>query len=263
MKKSLLCVLVIFSCIVAEAQLIPADSAGKYVGQTITAYGKVVDGRYLSGPGKSPTLLNMGAKYPNQKLTVVIYGENRVNFGYQPEVALINKVIYVKGKVDLYDDKPQIVVSTPFDISFNPPPGTVFQAPVASAKPTEKTAGRNKEIQAPKARIEDVKVEDATPAKEKNTAKVKEVKPGAAAVSQPVIGQQQQPAAVTVGEMVLGNSISLKGGPGNKFITIGSLKKGTSVTVLSSQYGWAKVAERTNENPLMGYVKVENLQRGN
>lgn len=255
----MLCALIVFSGIIAQAQLVPADSAGKYVGQTITAYGTVADGRYLSGPGKSPTLLNMGAKYPNQKLTVVIYGENRANFGYQPEVALLNRVIYVKGKVSLYDDKPQIVVTTPFDISFNPPANMVAQTPVAAARTVEKTAAPKKEVQRQRANVEEVGVTEPTPRREKNTAKAREEKPNV--LSQPVVRQQQP--VTSSGDLVLGNSISLKGGPGNKFITIGSLKKGTAVTIISSQYGWARVTERTNENPLMGYVKVESLQKGN
>src|SRR5689334_21468513 len=87
--------------LITEAQVVSIDSVSGYLGKKVTVFGQVDDGRYLPGSNNQPTLLNMGGKFPNQKLTVVIYGDSRANFGYKPEEMLINKRIYVTRKVDL------------------------------------------------------------------------------------------------------------------------------------------------------------------
>lgn len=86
------------------------DEIEKYVGDSISVCGKVFGGRYLQGINSKPTLLNMGAQYPNQLLTIVIYGSDRQNFEESPEDFYRDKEVCVTGKVELYNKKPQIVV---------------------------------------------------------------------------------------------------------------------------------------------------------
>ena len=57
-----------------------------------------------------PTLINLGAAYPNQLLTVVIWEDLRKQFDKTPEELFKDKEICITGKIELYRDKPQIVI---------------------------------------------------------------------------------------------------------------------------------------------------------
>ncbi|MFN2437709.1 MAG: hypothetical protein ABR503_00820 [Chitinophagaceae bacterium] len=81
-----------------------------YVGDSVNVCGKIISGRYLQGNDTRPTLLNVGAPYPNQLLTVVIYGADRQNFEEAPEYFYKEKEVCISGVVELYNNKPQIVV---------------------------------------------------------------------------------------------------------------------------------------------------------
>lgn len=81
-----------------------------YTGDTVTVSGKVFSGKYLQSSPTSPTLLNLGAAFPDQLLTVVIEGKDRANFMQQPENFYSGKEVSITGKVMLYKNKPQIVV---------------------------------------------------------------------------------------------------------------------------------------------------------
>lgn len=80
------------------------------MGDSVTLIGKVASGRYFAQGEGSPTLLNLGAPYPNQLLTVVIRSAARKEFSGAPEKDLLNKDVKVTGKVELYKGKPQVVV---------------------------------------------------------------------------------------------------------------------------------------------------------
>jgi micrococcal nuclease len=81
-----------------------------FAGDTVTVSGRVFSAKHLQGSATSPTLLNLGAAYPDQLLTVVIESKDRPNFMQQPENFYAGKEISVTGKVMLYKDKPQIVI---------------------------------------------------------------------------------------------------------------------------------------------------------
>jgi hypothetical protein len=100
----------------AFTQTIAVEEVKNHIGETVTILGKVADGRYLGSVAKKPTLLNINKPYPNQPLTVIIAGDNRNAFGYKPEEALLNKNVFITGKVSLYNGKPQIEVERPDQI---------------------------------------------------------------------------------------------------------------------------------------------------
>ncbi len=81
-----------------------------FVGDTVTVSGKIVTAKYFPDTKAQPTLLNMGAAFPDQPLTVVIEKDDRKNFGSEPEIFYLNKDIMVTGKVELFKNKPQIIV---------------------------------------------------------------------------------------------------------------------------------------------------------
>lgn len=118
MLKSLLSVTFSFFFLSAISQTIPAEEVKNNVGKTVTVSGKVVDGAYLNSAYNKPTLLNIDKAFPNEIFTVVIYGENRRLFEYNPEEVLKGKIIVVTGKVTMYNGKPQIEVVKPNQIAF-------------------------------------------------------------------------------------------------------------------------------------------------
>ncbi|MDB5206046.1 MAG: hypothetical protein JWR72_1121 [Flavisolibacter sp.] len=81
-----------------------------FVGDSVTVTGKVLTARYFADTKTQPTLLNMGAPFPDQLLTVVIESADRKYFVENPEVYYLNKDIVVTGKIVLFKNKPQIVV---------------------------------------------------------------------------------------------------------------------------------------------------------
>ena len=96
---------------------ITVDEASNHIGETLTVCGKVFGGKYLENSNGKPTLINMGASYPNNSFTLVIFGDIRVNFSYTPEEYLNNKNICVTGLIKMFKGKPEIVVSNESQIT--------------------------------------------------------------------------------------------------------------------------------------------------
>ncbi|MGZ3914645.1 MAG: hypothetical protein ACXVB3_13005, partial [Flavisolibacter sp.] len=82
-----------------------------HVGDSVLVTGKVYSTRYLETAQGGPTLLNLGAAYPDQLLTLVIYAADRPHFPEAPESYFRDKTVRVTGKVVLFRNKPQIVIS--------------------------------------------------------------------------------------------------------------------------------------------------------
>jgi S1/P1 Nuclease len=96
---------------VSHSATITAFDATGHVGETLTVCGKVFGGKYLENSKGAPTLINMGADYPDNPFTVVIYGSDRGGFTYQPENYLPGKTICVTGLIKRFKGKPEIVVT--------------------------------------------------------------------------------------------------------------------------------------------------------
>lgn len=115
MKNTLLLLfflLLAFASITAKAQAqVNATEAAKHVGDSVVVCDKAFGGIYLDKSKDGFTFINIGDKYPNQKLTLVIKGDVRKTFSFLPEKVLVNKNICVKGKVTEYKGKPQIMIS--------------------------------------------------------------------------------------------------------------------------------------------------------
>lgn len=105
------------SMAVMAQKSIKLEDVGQHVGDSVILTGKVFGGRYFANSEGAPTLLNIGAAYPNQLLTVVIRGAARKELAGAPEKDLLNKEIRVSGKVELYKGKPQVVVYSASQVS--------------------------------------------------------------------------------------------------------------------------------------------------
>ena len=89
---------------------IKLEDATVHVGDSVRTCGKVAGIRFMEGSKGQPTLINMGAAYPNQLLTIVIWEDLRKQFDKTPEELFKDKEICIVGKIELYRDKPQIVI---------------------------------------------------------------------------------------------------------------------------------------------------------
>lgn len=92
---------------------IKPEEAASHIGDSVTICGKIFGGKFLDAAKNQPTFLNVGAAYPKQLLTIVIWGNTRKLFSYKPEEALNNKTVCVTGRIETFKDKPQIVVTNP------------------------------------------------------------------------------------------------------------------------------------------------------
>ena len=102
--------LFLISCMAYSEASVKLEDLSRHAGDSVTVCGKVFSARYLSSSKNTPTFLNLGAAYPNQLLTVVIWGDVRKQFEGKPEELYNEKERGVSGRVELYKDKPQIVM---------------------------------------------------------------------------------------------------------------------------------------------------------
>lgn len=116
MKKLFFTLGVLFNIVAINAQTkIKLDEVSKHIGDSVTVCGKVSDIRYFENSKNKPTFLNIGAKYPNQQLTLVIWETVRTLYSGKVE-DLFNKEICITGRIILYKDKPEIVINKPEQI---------------------------------------------------------------------------------------------------------------------------------------------------
>ena len=104
--------LVILAAVSNGQVAIKLEEVNKHVGDSVKVCGKVYGVKYLQLAKNSPTFLNIGAAYPNQALTLVIWEDTRKKFEKSPEELFADKNICVTGRVELFKEKPQIVVTS-------------------------------------------------------------------------------------------------------------------------------------------------------
>ena len=92
---------------------IPAAAALSNVGKTVTICEKVYNVRSTD----KITQINLGGKFPNNPLTIIVFAKDYAKFKESYFEKLNNKNVCVKGKIELYKDKAQIIISNPSAIS--------------------------------------------------------------------------------------------------------------------------------------------------
>ena len=114
MPKSLAVAICFFISTYCNAQQkIEIGQVNEHIGDSITVCAKVFGGIFLSSAKNQPTFLNVGGAYPNQPLTVVIWNNTRKLFAYKPEEKLKGRLVCFTGKLELFKNKPQIVIQKP------------------------------------------------------------------------------------------------------------------------------------------------------
>lgn len=79
-------------------QTIALEDVAKHVGDSVKVCGVVKGGRFLEQAKNSPTLLNIGAAFPNQLLTVVMWSDVRKLFEKAPEELFKEKEVCIIGR---------------------------------------------------------------------------------------------------------------------------------------------------------------------
>src|SRR5665647_1028034 len=113
MKKIILIIIAAFVYSTAYCQSkISIDSVSNHYGETVTVCSQVYGTKAL----EKVTFISLGAAYPNSPLTVVIFSKDRSNFKEAPEVMYDDKKICVTGMLKEYNEKAEIIVTSPGDI---------------------------------------------------------------------------------------------------------------------------------------------------
>jgi len=95
--------------IAQNAPVVKLEDVKSMTGKTVSVQGKV----YSSKDIGSMVLVNLGAAYPNQLLTIVLKGKAK-DLGSQ----IADKTVTVEGEVIDYKGKPEIIVTDPSKIKF-------------------------------------------------------------------------------------------------------------------------------------------------
>jgi hypothetical protein len=92
--------------------------ARSHVGRTRTVRGRVVATYYAATSDGQPTFLDLGRPYPSpSRFRVVIWQEDRADFGGRPELRFRGRTICVRGRIALYDGVPEIVARSSAQIA--------------------------------------------------------------------------------------------------------------------------------------------------
>jgi hypothetical protein len=88
----------------SSVKTVTLNEVGRHIGEEVQVCGQVYSDKELSGM----TLVNMGADYPNQLLTLVLKSEAKKAY-----TSLKGKSVCVTGKVIDYKGKPEIIITDP------------------------------------------------------------------------------------------------------------------------------------------------------
>lgn len=95
---------------------IDAEEAKDYIGTPAEVCGEVASAEYVAQLGGKPTFLNLGRAHPNQLFTIVIWENDRAKWTEPPEKQYENREICVRGRIEMHEGTPQIVVESPDQI---------------------------------------------------------------------------------------------------------------------------------------------------
>lgn len=112
MKALFVSLLLIASLSSTAQKNIELTEVAKHVGDSVVVKGKVFGTKAVSG-GKL-LLVNLGGAYPNQLLTIALQEEVQKVLA-EPLKANLEEIA-VAGKVELFKEKPQILITDPAQI---------------------------------------------------------------------------------------------------------------------------------------------------
>jgi hypothetical protein len=104
-----------------------AHQAAEHAGEFVEVCGIIADATHARRTRGSPTYLNFDKPYPDHDFTAVIWGRDREKFAFDTE-ALEGATACVRGRVEMYRGKAQVILFMAEQIAFAPPgPGAAEQ----------------------------------------------------------------------------------------------------------------------------------------
>jgi hypothetical protein len=111
MAKSLILFTLLFITTFLSSQtVISIDSVSAYIGKTVKVCDKVA-GTFVTKGDKPVTYLNLGADYPNTKLTIVIFQKDLINFPLTPTDHYKGQNVCVTGEIKQYKERLEIIAN--------------------------------------------------------------------------------------------------------------------------------------------------------
>jgi hypothetical protein len=98
----------------AGAQLTP-EEAKNHIGENATVCGVVAGTHYAENSRGAPTFVNLGAPYPKQTFTILIWGEDLSKFSPKP-TTWEGKRVCATGTIASYQGRPEIVAKEPTQV---------------------------------------------------------------------------------------------------------------------------------------------------
>ena len=81
-------------------------------GDIVNLFGFITKVNYTADLIGSPTLMNFSGKDSTQSVTLIVLNKDRYKFKEAPETAYLNQYVQVKGKIETYKGKPQIILDS-------------------------------------------------------------------------------------------------------------------------------------------------------
>lgn len=115
--KYLLTIAIACLAVTAFAQQeIKIEDVRNHIGDSVKICSKVYSSKYLEADKGSPTFLNLGAAYPHQLLTILIWSDTRKQFTNPPEQYFKGAKVCVTGRVQMYNQIPEIIIYSAMQI---------------------------------------------------------------------------------------------------------------------------------------------------
>ena len=103
------------SAFAQSADMIPPETASRFIGQDGMVCGKVEKARYAEGSEGQPTFLHMGGAFPRHTFSARIPGSARGSFSFDL-LTLNGKTVCAIGKIARDASRAEIVVTSPSNL---------------------------------------------------------------------------------------------------------------------------------------------------
>jgi DNA/RNA endonuclease YhcR with UshA esterase domain len=112
MKLPLLTITALLLAAFTYAQkTVKLEDVKQYVGDSVIVCGTVANVKYVDHVRGRPAFLDLGKPFPNQGLTIVVWGRIADQFKGSLDWLFSGKRVCVAGKLELYQNRPQIVLN--------------------------------------------------------------------------------------------------------------------------------------------------------
>ncbi|MDQ2721358.1 MAG: hypothetical protein M3Z26_16570 [Bacteroidota bacterium] len=116
--KTFLIITFCFSGITSfSQQQIKVEEAKNHIGDSVKICSKIYGAKYFASAKEPITLLDAGAKYPDNFLTLVIHDDARKLFKKPPEEYYKGANVCIYGRIQIFKEKPEIVIYNPAQIN--------------------------------------------------------------------------------------------------------------------------------------------------